>query len=152
LVLVLAALIAGCADQQTAPTESSNPELASGSTNGTLQINVALKGKATTGQLAQLGQLGTVTGQLTEINAVFMRVKAGQLDAVRALPFVAAAGVDAERKAKPIASELPQDFAGGLSTWDQDAVNVTDFKSGRTISYDGSGVWVGILDTGLLPT
>ena len=43
------------------------------------------------------------------------------------------------------------DFADGLSTWDLDAINVTDFGfDNRTVAEDGTGVYVAILDTGLV--
>ncbi len=39
----------------------------------------------------------------------------------------------------------------GLSTWDQDAINVTDFGfNNRQVAYDGTGVYVAVLDTGLV--
>ena len=45
------------------------------------------------------------------------------------------------------------DFLDGLSTWNLDAVNVTDFGfDNRTVAYDGTGVYVAVLDTGLLQT
>jgi subtilisin family serine protease len=43
------------------------------------------------------------------------------------------------------------DFKDGLSTWDMDAINVTDFGfDNRQVAYDGTGVYVAVLDTGLL--
>jgi len=42
------------------------------------------------------------------------------------------------------------DFANGFNTWDLDATNVTDFGAGRKVAYDGSGVYVAVIDTGLL--
>ncbi len=43
------------------------------------------------------------------------------------------------------------DFMDGLSTWNLDAVNVTDFGfDNRQVAYDGTGVYVAVLDTGLL--
>jgi subtilisin family serine protease len=154
LALALAALLAGCADHQSTPTEASNtPDLANQSSNGTIGINVVLKGPATSAQLAQLGTYGTVLDQIVQINAVHMRSKASQLPAIRALPFVAAAGQDVERKARPINPVGVDDFGAGINTWNLDAVNVTNFGSAsRTVGFDGTGVWVGILDTGLLPT
>ncbi len=45
------------------------------------------------------------------------------------------------------------DFSDGLSTWDIDAVGVTDFGfDNRQVAYDGTGVYVAVLDTGLLGT
>jgi subtilisin family serine protease len=43
------------------------------------------------------------------------------------------------------------DFAGGINTWDLDAVNVTNFRvAGRTVPFDGAGTYVAVLDTGLV--
>jgi subtilisin family serine protease len=46
------------------------------------------------------------------------------------------------------------DFTGGFSTWDQDAVNATvsPGSAARGVAQTGAGVWVAILDTGLLNT
>jgi subtilisin family serine protease len=41
------------------------------------------------------------------------------------------------------------DFAAGANQWSLDAINVTDFGGGRTVDYDGEGVYVAVLDTGL---
>lgn len=91
-----------------------------------------------------------MTGTLEEIDAVFMRASAANLDDIRALPFVAAAGPDAERLGAPIDTVEVEDFSDGLNTWDLDAINVTDFGVGRTTGFDGSGVYVAVLDTGLV--
>jgi subtilisin family serine protease len=38
-----------------------------------------------------------------------------------------------------------------MSTWDLDAINVTDFgTTSRKVAYDGTGVYVAVLDTGLV--
>ncbi|HEU5261501.1 MAG TPA: S8 family serine peptidase [Gemmatimonadales bacterium] len=121
---------------------------ASGTQN--IGINVVLRAAPTAAQLAKLGAYGTVSGTLPEINAVLLRASADQLPAIRALPYVVAANPDAERKGAPVDAVSVSDFAGGLNTWDQDAINVTNFRVGRTIAFDGSGVYVGVLDTGLL--
>ena len=43
-----------------------------------------------------------------------------------------------------------EDFADGLSTWDQDAINVTDFGfDNRQVNYDGAGVYVAVFGYGL---
>ena len=87
---------------------------------------------------------------LVEIDAVTLRTTESQLAAVRALPFVLAANPDAERKGAPVDTVSATNFANGLSTWDEDAVDVTNLGQGRTIQYDGSGIYVAVLDTGLL--
>lgn len=83
---------------------------------------------------------------------VTMQARANKLAAIQALPYVAAANPDAERHGGPIDTVSATDFSDGLSTWDLDAVNVTDFGLGRTAAYDGSGVYVAVIDTGLLST
>ena len=73
--------------------------------------------------------------------------------AIKALPYVAAANPDAKRTGSPVDTVPEEDFADGLSTWDLDAINVTDFGyNNRQLAYDGSGVYVAVLDTGLVGT
>ena len=54
--------------------------------------------------------------------------------------------------AAPVDTVSATDFTDGLSTWDLDAVNVTDLwlRQDRQVAYDGTGVYVAVLDTGLL--
>ena len=113
-------------------------------------VNVLLNTAPSPAILAQLEAHGTVRDVLVEIGAVTLRTTESQLAAVRALPFVVAANPDAERKGSPVDTVSASNFANGLSTWDQDAVDVTNLGQGRTIQYDGSGVYVAVLDTGLL--
>jgi subtilisin family serine protease len=157
LILSLAVVltIGACSDQ--APTGNSNPgQLAS--ISGSIGINVILKAPATAANRTELAKYGTLLDEIAELNAIRVRAKADQLPAIRALPFVAAASPDAERNAKPVDAVAATNFADGLSTWDQDAVNVTNRVgspvtfNGRTETFNGSGVYVAILDTGLLPT
>jgi subtilisin family serine protease len=152
LVAVLA--IGACNDQQEPTTENSNPGSEFASVSGTKGINVLLKGPATAAQLAGLGKYGTVKKKLVQINAVTMVGKESSLPAIRALPFVAGANFDAERNIPPDVMLPVSNFESGFNTWDLDAVNVTNFGAGRTIgpNNDGTGVYVAILDTGLLPT
>lgn len=113
-------------------------------------VNVLLNTYPSPAVLAQLGAHGTVREVLEEIGAVTLRTTESQLDDVRALSFVVAANPDAERKGSPVDTVSATHFANGLSTWDQDAVDVTNLGQGRTIAYDGSGIYVAVLDTGLL--
>lgn len=157
LILALSAALAvgACSDQQDPITGSPTPGAEFTSTSGTKGINVALKGPATAAQIATLSTYGTVVKQLPEIYAVLMTGDAANLNEIQALPFVAAANFDSERNAPPIDAVPVGDFTGGLSTWNLDAVNVTNIGAGpteRTQALDGDGVYVAILDTGLLPT
>jgi len=113
---------------------------------------VVLSGPPTAAQLSELGTYGSVHGRITELNAIFMRASADQLPAIRSLSYVLAANPDAERSGAPVDAVSVANFANGLNTWDLDAVNVTNFGAGRTTgpNADGSGVFVGVLDTGLL--
>ena len=118
--------------------------------NRMIGINVLLKTDITPVFLAALGQYGKVRDVVTEIKAVTLQAPESALPAIQKLPFVAAANPDAKRTGAPVDTVEVTNFANGLSTWDMDAINVTNFGQGRTISYPGSGVYVAILDTGLL--
>lgn len=113
-------------------------------------VNVLLNTDPSPAILARLGAYGTVRDVLVTLDAVTLKTTASQLEAVRALPFVVAANPDAERKGVPVDTVGATDFVNGRSTWDQDAVDVTDLGQGRTVQYDGDGVYVAVLDTGLL--
>ncbi len=113
-------------------------------------INVVLNTNITDAILADLGTFGNVKDVVYEINALTMQVRQGDLETVQALPYVEAANPDAERNAAPVDAVSVTDFTNGMNTWDLDAINVTDFGIGRTIAYDGSGVYVAVLDTGLV--
>jgi subtilisin family serine protease len=154
ILSVAAALVLGACNEQQEP--NSNPtEFAS--VGGSIGVNVILKAPATAANRAELAKFGTLMDEIAELNAIRVKTRADQLPAIQALPFVAAASPDAVRDARPIDAVAVTNFAGGLSSWDQDAVNVTNRSStpafnGRTETLTGSGVYVAILDTGLLPT
>jgi subtilisin family serine protease len=146
--------LAACADPPAGPVSSSAPSLAASGSSRAMAINVLLTSAPTGAQLARLRAFGTVFDVLPEINAVVLRSKADQLAGIRALPFVASAEPDGEVSAVPVELQGEGDFAGGLSTWNLDAVNVTSGPGvdKRVVPYTGAGVYVGVLDTGLLPS
>src|SRR5512140_1393761 len=113
-------------------------------------INVLLNTGVTDAILADLGTRGRVRDVVTEVRAVTLQIAAGDLASIRALPYVASATPDAERKGSPVDTVAATDFTGGRSTWDMDAINVTDLGAGRTVGFDGSGVYVAVSDTGLV--
>ncbi len=115
-------------------------------------INVLLTEPLSDASRAELAKFGPITSEITDLNAVTIRMDLAQLEALKALPFVAAANPDAERKGIPITEVAATDFSAGYSTWDLDAINVTDFAATRTVTYDGTGVYVAVLDTGLVDT
>jgi len=121
------------------------------SSNKTIGINVVLNTDVTDTILADLGTHGKVREVVYEINALTMQVRESELAAVRDLPYVASANPDAKRDGAPVDTVSAADFMDGLSTWDQDAINVTDFGfDNRQVAYDGTGVYVAVLDTGLV--
>jgi len=124
--------------------------VAAGSAKTMIGVNVVLKTDITNAILADLATHGTIRDVVYEIKALTMQVRAGELTTIRKLSYVAAANPDQTRNGAPIDTVGATDFTDGLSTWDMDAINVTNFGQGRTIGYDGSGVYVAVLDTGLL--
>lgn len=114
-------------------------------------INILLNTEITPEIVFDLGKYGTVRDQVPEINAITMQVETTKVEAIRALPYVAALSKDAVRKDIPVRTTAVTSFAAGLSTWDLDAINVTDFGfDNRQVDYDGTGVYVAVLDTGLV--
>jgi len=125
--------------------------VAAKSSNKSIGVNVVLNTEITDDIVAELSGFGKVNDLIYEINVVRVKVKEGDLAAIQALSFVESANPDAERKGAPIDTVAAEDFADGLSTWNLDAINVTDFGfDNRTVAQDGTGVYVAVLDTGLL--
>lgn len=116
---------------------------------GQTGINVLLNTAITNTIINDLKKYGNVIKVFPEIKALTMMVASNNLAQIKSLPYVSAAAPDAERKASPVDAVAVTDFSGGLSTWDLDAINVTELGIGRTIAEDGTGVYVGVLDTGL---
>jgi subtilisin family serine protease len=122
-----------------------------GSGNSRIGINVLLNTGINDTILTELGTFGKINDVMYEINALTMKIAEKDLTAIQALPFVAAANPDAVRTGAPIDTVSVDNFADGINTWDLDAINVTDFGAGRTLEdYDGYGVYVAVLDTGLV--
>jgi subtilisin family serine protease len=120
------------------------------SSSGMIGINVVLKTDVTPAILRDLGKIGKVRDVVYEIRALTMQIRAYQLATVQARPYVAAAAPDAKRDGAPVDGVQLTDFSGGLSTWNLDMINVTDKDQGRVVDFDGEGVYVAVLDTGLL--
>jgi subtilisin family serine protease len=115
-------------------------------------INVVLNTAPTANILAALGQHGRVRDVVPAISAVTLQARESALAAIQALPFVTAAGFDQPRGTSPMSGPAASPLAGGLNTWNLDAVDVTDHGAGRTAELDGTGVYVAVLDSGLLST
>jgi len=114
-------------------------------------VNVVLSTDITPQILSTLGKYGKVLDKLVEIDSLTMKALTSKISTIEALPFVVAVSPDAVRNGSPVDTVPVADFSDGLSTWDMDAINVTDFGfNNRQVAYDGSGVYVAVLDTGLL--
>jgi subtilisin family serine protease len=100
--------------------------------------------------LADLAAHGEVLDVVEEINAVTLRAPVSALDGIRRLSCVAGANPDAKRFPAAFRPPTPGDFSAGANHWSLDAINVTDFGGGRTVPYDGEGVYVAVIDSGLV--
>jgi subtilisin family serine protease len=107
-------------------------------------INVLLNQPVTESILQDLGAHGKVLDVISQINGVTLRARSSELSAIQTLSYVAGANLDTEGYAE-------SDFSAGTNYWNLDAVNVTDFGTTppRVVDYDGDGVYVGVIDTGL---
>lgn len=123
-----------------------------GAGRGLIGVNVVFNSPVTQDKLNALASYGVVRDRLDAIRAVTMQARASDLSAIRALPFVAAAAPDAVRAISPSpAQPVPDNLSSGLSTWDLDAVNITDTAAqARVTPQTGAGVYVAVLDSGLL--
>jgi subtilisin family serine protease len=118
----------------------------------TIGINVVLNTEISNSVLADLGQHGKIRDILYEIRGISMTAPSSELTVIQNLPYVAYANTDQPRSTGPVNTLAISDFTGGRSTWDLDAINVTagPGSANRSVGYDGTGVYVAILDTGLI--
>lgn len=138
-------------DSEPGFARNAAPDANATKSKGTLRISVLLNAEITDSVRAELSRFGKIADEIAGINAVVLQGKADVLEELRALPFVIAANPDAERNIPPGVDLPMEDFADGLSTWNLDVVNVTDFGfDNRQVAEDGTGVFVAVLDTGLL--
>ena len=116
------------------------------SERATIGINVVLNTEVSDDALNELGAHGRVLDVMYDINALTMRISVSELETIQGLSCVKSANPDAERKGAPIDTVDVDSFADGFTTWNLDAINVTD----RDVMTYGEGVYVAVLDTGLL--
>jgi subtilisin family serine protease len=141
-------VIVGCENQKELSPSKSKAKSARVSA-AIIGVNVVLNRPITPSILKELNTFGKVKKVFSEINSLSMLASSESLVQLNALSFVKSAGPDTERNGSPVDQIAGTDFSGGLSTWNLDAVNVTDAGVGRTLVQDGSGVYVAVLDTGL---
>lgn len=141
VLLMTFALPAGAGSRKEAPD------------NKKIRVNVLLNEDITPRLIGELEAYGAIRDSLHSIDAVFMQTTVGNVDDIEALPFVESVSPDAERNGSPVDTVTATDFANGLSTWNLDVINVTELGSpSRKVDLDGTGVYVAVLDTGLLDT
>lgn len=131
------------------------PVASSAATNSarTIDVNVVLNRDVTPAVLQDLGGIGTVLSTYPELDAVTMQVAAADLQAIRRLPCVLHVNRDAERHAIPLAAEPVSNTLAGISTWNLDLADVTYGPGvGTRVAGlpTGDGVYVAVLDTGLI--
>ena len=124
--------------------------LAASAGDRTIGVNVLLNTAPSARVLADLAKHGRVRDVLVQIDAVSMQAKQSQLDTIRRLPFVISASPDARRDGAPVDTVDATAFANGIRSYDQDAINVINSGTARAVAYDGTGVYVAVLDSGLL--
>jgi subtilisin family serine protease len=113
-------------------------------------VNIILNQPPSASVVAQLEAYGQVLDAFPEINAIRVRAYADDLAAIQSLACVAAAKADAPCAPASMTEEVTvPDFAAGATLWNLDATNVTDSTMTRTVSYDGSGVYIAVVDSGL---
>lgn len=118
----------------------------------TLTLNVLLNTKPTEAVVAEFARYGAVLDVISELDAVVLQTQEENLAGVRSLSQVVSVTPDTATTITPRnASRFVQPISGGRSTFNQDAINVTDFGVGRAVSEDGDGVYVALIDTGLVP-
>ena len=142
-----------CEQMDEAQVKPGTETTASGArtASGTIGVNVLLNQPVNDKILTELGTYGNVREVIKEIKALTMQTTREKLTAIQKLPYVSVANQDAERKGSPVDAVSVTGFEGGANTWNLDAVNVTDSAAtARTVAQDATGVYVGVLDTGLL--
>jgi subtilisin family serine protease len=149
LIAAAAIVIVGC-ELGIGPSDEAGQAAPRG-VDSTVRFSVLLNTPITDTILAGLARYGAVKETLPQINALVLQARASKLSAIAALPYVAAVGPERERHGAPVDTVAVTDFSDGLSTWDLDAINVTDFGfDNRQVAFDGTGVYVAVLDTGLV--
>jgi subtilisin family serine protease len=112
--------------------------------NQMIGINVLLNQPVTDSILQDLGRHGQVLDVISQINGVTLRARSSELSTIQTLSYVTGANPDTEGYAE-------SDFSAGTNLFNLDAVNVTNFGTTppRVVDYDGDGVYIGVIDTGL---
>ena len=117
-----------------------------------LGLNVLLNTEITEDIIAELNKVGKVLNEYRQIGGLHIRAPEDRIPEIEALSFVDVVSPDTERYGRPVDTVDVEDFTDGWGTWDLDAVDViTDPRLNiRQVDYDGSGVYVAVIDSGLV--
>jgi subtilisin family serine protease len=116
-------------------------------------FNVVLKNQMTQFEISKLSQVGKIIHSIPQIRSLTMNLDQEQLQEVRKFDFVNSVNFDAVRCAGPVTKLGELDLASGFSTWNLDQINVANGageSTSRVVSQSGEGVYVAVLDTGLV--
>lgn len=139
----------------------------------TIFVNVMLNTEPTEAVVANLSNYGVVVDVIDQLNAVVLQTREEELVAIHSNSYVVSAESDTSTTIAPLDAATIQQSSGlndiratavarlsatsnvqpasGRSSFNQDAINITDLGIGRTVSEDGDGVYVALIDTGLVP-
>ena len=133
-------------------TQTPSELLTAGITSAnTLTLNVMLNTEPTEAVVAEFARYGPVLDVISELDALVLQTQEENLAGVRSLPQVVSATPDTATTVAPRnAARYVQPTNGGRNTFNQDAINITDHDVGRAVSEDGDGVYVALIDTGLV--
>ncbi|MBN2359385.1 MAG: Subtilisin DY, partial [Deltaproteobacteria bacterium] len=150
---ILGALVAALLVATTAQAVKDSP-IAKVKKEKLVGITILVNAPLDAAMIDALAPFGDVINYFDEIDGVVIKGLESDLAEIRALPFVLEAGLDSERLGGPFDSVGIPDVMGlGYSTWDLDAINVTNVGyNNRVVDYDGTGVYVAVIDTGLIHT
>jgi subtilisin family serine protease len=124
---------------------------ATGAAPATIRVAVRTRGALTPDVARALASFGDVRHKMWALGIVDMAVAPADLGRLAASSLVQSVEADDTVAPAPIDLVPASDFAGGVTSWDLDMINVTDTGVGRVVPYDGEGVYVAVIDMGLVP-
>lgn len=119
----------------------------------TIALNLLLRAPISSSQIEVLEKHGDVLDKFSKINVITFRTTTDEVPFITSLDFIRGLNEDSIRQATPIVESIASSSADGESTWNLDMINVSDgvgASTKRETAFTGSGVYVAVLDTGLV--